>query len=133
MIDPALISKLVNQNRNLQDPTPQVNFQKVLAGVFKTAMYPHCASCDHFIEKYLTQEMRSHSGNKRIRKKKAKRALQRIWRIQRLGFMMSEMVSRRIDYQSIARQIFSVEPMPEGALAVYDNDPDVTAIVTGRS
>lgn len=133
MIDPALVSKLVNQHRNLQDPTPQVNFQMILSGVFKTALYPHCTSRDRFIKKYLTLEMRLHSGNKRIRKKKAKRVLQRIWRIQRLGTMMSEMVSRRINYQSIARQIFSVQSMPEGALAIYDKDPDVTSYVTGKS
>lgn len=133
MIDPALMSKLVNQYRNSQNPTPQVDFQKVLSGVFKTALYPPCVSRDRFIQKYLIQEMRLHSGNKRIRKKKAKRVLQRIWRIQRLGTMMSEMVSRRIDYQSIARQIFSVQPMPESALAIYDKDPDVTSYVTGKS
>jgi hypothetical protein len=32
-------------------------------------------------------------------------------------------------YQAIGRNCFKIEPLPPGALAIYDRDPDVAAIV----
>lgn len=34
-------------------------------------------------------------------------------------------------YQAVARNAFKIEPMPPGALPIYDRDPDVASIVTG--
>jgi len=39
--------------------------------------------------------------------------------------------SRR-DYTSVGRRAFLVEQLPDGALAIYDKDPDVTAFVIGE-
>lgn len=39
--------------------------------------------------------------------------------------------SRR-DYSSVARKMFMVDPLPNGALPVYEKDPDVRAYVVGE-
>lgn len=35
-------------------------------------------------------------------------------------------------YTPVGRKTFSLEPLPEGALPIYDTDPDATAFVTGE-
>jgi len=40
-----------------------------------------------------------------------------------------ELMSR--EYGAVGRKAFLVEPLPQGALPIYDQDPDVTANVTG--
>lgn len=39
--------------------------------------------------------------------------------------------SRRLDYSAVGRDLVQVEPLPMGALPIYDKDPDVAACVTG--
>jgi len=41
--------------------------------------------------------------------------------------------SRRLDYSAVGRDLVQVEPLPMGALPIYDKDPDVAAWVTGSS
>jgi len=36
-----------------------------------------------------------------------------------------------IDFNKIARSLFVVQELPQGALPIYDKDPDITAVVTG--
>ncbi len=48
----------------------------------------------------------------------------------RLAQTMVAPLRQRIDYQSIARRTFLVEQMPEGALPVYDRDPQAGALAT---
>jgi len=36
--------------------------------------------------------------------------------------VFSAILYRKMDYQEIGRQLFSVEPLPEGAFAVYDKE-----------
>ncbi len=48
----------------------------------------------------------------------------------RLAASMISPLRTRIDYRSIGRQTFLVQALPEGALPVYDRDPDVARIVT---
>lgn len=43
---------------------------------------------------------------------------------------MIEPIRRNIDYQGVARRTFLVEELPQGALPVYDRDPDVGAMIT---
>lgn len=38
----------------------------------------------------------------------------------------------RLDYQGIARKVFNIQQLPQGALPVYDKDPLVSDIVAGR-
>jgi hypothetical protein len=51
----------------------------------------------------------------------------------RLAAVMGRMLKRRLDYSSIARSAIFVEPLPQGALPIYDRDPDVAGIVTGET
>lgn len=37
------------------------------------------------------------------------------------------------EFLPVGRNTFSLEPLPEGALPIYDKDPDVTALVTGKA
>lgn len=50
----------------------------------------------------------------------------------RLAQSMVAPLRARMDYQSIGRRTFLVEQLPEGALPVYDRDPEVGAMVTAH-
>lgn len=84
--------------------------------------------CDEYVKANLSSEMRRHRGRKRIRKKKAKRALRQRW-----GFLqMGRMLSRRINYAGIGKRVFTVEPMPCLSLrSIYDKDINILDVVTG--
>jgi len=69
---------------------------------------------DEYVKANLALEMCQHRGKKRLRKKKAKRALRMRW-----GFLqMGRLLSRRLNYAEIARKVFVVESMPM-TLPVY--------------
>jgi len=72
---------------------------------------------DEYVKANLALEMYQHRGKKRLRKKKAKRALRMRW-----GFLqMGRLLSRRLNYAEIARKLFVVEPMtvPSGLVFEY--------------
>ena len=45
---------------------------------------------------------------------------------------MIQPLRERRDYSSVGRKTFLVEQLPDGALPIYDKDPDVTAYVVGE-
>lgn len=51
---------------------------------------------------------------------------------QRLAASMIQPLRRRRDYTSVGRKAFFVEPLPDGALPIYDKDPTITAYVVGE-
>ena len=83
---------------------------------------------DEYIKAHLATEMRKHRGKKRLRKKKAKRALRMRW-----GFLqMGRLLSRRINYAEIARKAFVVDPLPmPSGIEIYDSGIDIVDVVTG--
>lgn len=50
----------------------------------------------------------------------------------KLAASMIQPLRTRRDYTSVGRKTFLVEQLPDGALPVYDKDPDVTAYVVGE-
>ncbi len=50
----------------------------------------------------------------------------------RLAASMVQSLRDRRDYSSVARKTFLVEQLPDGAVAIYDKDPDVVAYVIGE-
>lgn len=46
-----------------------------------------------------------------------------------LGQAMATPIRRNLDYQGVGRKALVVDPLPQGALAVYDRDIDVAAVV----
>ena len=46
---------------------------------------------------------------------------------QRLAASMIQPLRRRRDYTSVGRKAFYVEQLPDGALPIYDKDPNITA------
>jgi len=46
-----------------------------------------------------------------------------------LAQAMANPIRKNLDYQGIARRALVVDPLPQGALPVYDRDIDVTAVV----
>jgi len=50
----------------------------------------------------------------------------------RLAASMIQPLRSRRDYSSVGRKTFLVEQLPDGALPIYDKDPDVTAYVIGE-
>lgn len=50
----------------------------------------------------------------------------------RLAASMIQPLRRRRDYMSVGRKAFFVESLPDGALPIYDKDPNVTAYVIGE-
>ena len=51
---------------------------------------------------------------------------------QKLAASMTQPLRLRRDYASVARKAFLVEQLPDGALPIYDKDPDVAAYVVGE-
>lgn len=51
---------------------------------------------------------------------------------QKLAASMTQPLRSRRDYMSVGRRTFLVEQLPDGALPIYDKDPDVTAYVVGE-
>lgn len=50
----------------------------------------------------------------------------------RIATSMIQPLRDRRDYSSVCRKTFLVEQIPDGALAIYDKDPDVIAYVIGE-
>jgi len=50
----------------------------------------------------------------------------------KLAASMTQPLRTRRDYMSVGRKTFLVEQLPDGALPIYDKDPDVTAYVVGE-
>jgi len=50
----------------------------------------------------------------------------------KLAASMTQPLRTRRDYSSVGRKTFLVEQLPDGALPIYDKDPDVTAFVVGE-
>ena len=50
----------------------------------------------------------------------------------RLAASMIQPLRERRDYSSVGRKTFLVEQLPDGAIPVYDKDPDVVAYVIGE-
>jgi len=46
-----------------------------------------------------------------------------------LGQAMANPIRRNLDYQGVGRKMLVVDPLPQGALPVYDKDIDVSAVV----
>ena len=51
---------------------------------------------------------------------------------QKLAASMTQPLRLRRDYMPVGRKTFLVEQLPDGALPIYDKDPDVTAYVVGE-
>jgi hypothetical protein len=51
---------------------------------------------------------------------------------QKLAASMIQPLRMRRDFSSVGRKSFLVEQLPDGALPIYDKDPDVTAFVVGE-
>ena len=82
---------------------------------------------DEYVTANLVSEMRRHRGRKRLRKKKAKRALRQRW-----GFLQfGRMLSRRINYAEIGKRVFTVEPLPDPVMPIYMRDINIADVVTG--
>ena len=50
----------------------------------------------------------------------------------KLAASMTQPLRLRRDYMAVGRRTFLVEQLPDGALPIYDKDPDVTAFVVGE-
>jgi len=50
----------------------------------------------------------------------------------KLAASMTQPLRLRRDYMAVGRKAFLVEQLPDGALPIYDKDPDVTAFVVGE-
>ncbi len=50
-----------------------------------------------------------------------------------LAQAMANPIRKNLDYQGIARRALVVDPLPQGALPVYDRDIDVTAVVVSSN
>jgi hypothetical protein len=46
-----------------------------------------------------------------------------------LGQAMANPIRKNLDYQGVGRKAVVVDPLPQGALPVYDRDIDVRAVV----
>ena len=50
----------------------------------------------------------------------------------KMAASMQQPLRSRRDYSSVGRKTFKVEQLPDGALSLYDKDPDVSAFVIGE-
>jgi len=52
---------------------------------------------------------------------------------QKLAASMAAPLRRRRDYNAIGAKTFLVEQLPQGALPIYDKDPDITDVVVNAT
>lgn len=98
-------------------------------GAVVTIQYYFNSSRDEYIKANLASEMRKYRGKKRLRKKKAKRALRMRWGFLQMGRLLA---SRRVNYAEIARKAFVVDPLPmPSGIEIYDSGIDIADVVTG--
>jgi len=83
---------------------------------------------DEYVKANLVSEMRRHRGRKRLRKKKAKRALRQRWGFLQFGRLLA---SRRVNYSEIGRKLVVVDPLPMSSSIIYDSGIDIADVVTG--
>jgi len=50
-----------------------------------------------------------------------------------LAQAMANPIRRNLDYQGIARRVLVIDPLPQGALPVYDRDIDVAAVIVSSN
>lgn len=50
-----------------------------------------------------------------------------------LGQAMANPIRRNLDYQGVGRRVLVIDPLPQGALPVYDRDIDVAAVVVASN
>lgn len=50
-----------------------------------------------------------------------------------LGQAMANPIRKNLDYQGVGRRVLVVDPLPQGALPVYDRDIDVAAVVVSSN
>jgi hypothetical protein len=50
-----------------------------------------------------------------------------------LGQAMANPIRRNLDYQGVGRRVLVVDPLPQGALPIYDRDIDVAAVVVASN
>lgn len=50
-----------------------------------------------------------------------------------LGQAMANPIRKNLDYQGVGRRALVVDPLPQGALPVYDRDIDVSAVVVSSN
>lgn len=50
-----------------------------------------------------------------------------------LGQAMANPIRRNLDYMGVGRKVFVVDPLPQGALPVYDRDIDVAATIVSSN
>lgn len=50
----------------------------------------------------------------------------------KLAASLTQPLRTRRDYSAVGRRTFLVEQLPDGALPIYDKDPDVTAFIVGE-
>ena len=50
-----------------------------------------------------------------------------------LGQAMANPIRRNLDYQGVGRRVLVIDPLPQGALPVYDRDIDVAAVVVSSN
>ena len=108
--------------------TSGIGYDPAIRGLVRKMAEPffRAMTRDEYVKANLVSEMRRHRGRKRLRKKKAKRALRQRWGFLQLG----RMLSRRINYAEIGRKMFPVEPMPDPVF-VYDKSLYIADVATG--
>ena len=50
-----------------------------------------------------------------------------------LGQVMANPIRRNLDYQGVGRRVLVIDPLPQGALPVYERDIDVAAVVVSSN
>lgn len=50
-----------------------------------------------------------------------------------LGQAMANPIRKNLDYQGVGRRVLVIDPLPQGALPVYDRDIDVSAVVVSSN
>jgi hypothetical protein len=74
-------------------------------------------SFEEYLKSHLHDQMKKEKGCKRIRKKRAKASLKRLWR----PLSMARPISRRLSYAEIARQVIFVQPLSEETMSNETN------------
>jgi hypothetical protein len=117
------MSKLFNTNGELNAP----NVQEALAQIVKYA------SVIEDLKSSSDMVGTAPSLNDGQRDEMIKQALMTQEGKIALGQAMANPIRRNLDYQGVGRKALVVDPLPQGALPVYDRDIDVAAVVVSSN
>jgi hypothetical protein len=116
------------------DPELKEVWVRIRRGVITEILFDSDEACHRGLPTNPKKERRRYLHRAEIERRSPKRNLWEMLSEQAqkdVDSLFVQHLSRVLNYTAVGRSLFSVEPLPSGALPIYDKNPDVTTTVIG--